>query len=410
MMDISKLLKNKERVQTISLYLSTLIGVVLGFVASIVNTHALDAVSYGDVRYVQNLIQLISWLLLFGYFMSGSRLLAIAKNKDESANIRGVLIIILGVCCSLLMLNTLILCYMHYLQPVVAQLFLFSIPVCFYPLLTNFLNTVAQGDNYIGRLSCARLLPSLLYIPLAYFFYKTCGATSANMILLQWGIYSLVLIGIIVSMRPKFGNIKKVFKALNEENKRYGLKLYQGSIAMVATGYIGGVTLGLFNSDNVNVGFYTLALTVTMPLSYLPAVIGTTYFKKFANQSCIPPKVLTVSTLMTVGSLVLFVLLIRPMISLLYPPEYVQVGIYACWLAVGFSFHGMGDLVNRFLGSHGLGKPILVASLSCGLFKLIGFVLLVYLWGINGAIITYVFSSVIYAVVLFVYYYKLFVK
>ena len=48
----------------------------------------------------------------------------------------------------------------------------------------------------------------------------------------------------------------------------------------------------MFNEDNTEVGFYTLALTVTTPLSTLPAIIGTTYFKQFATQPRIPSKVL----------------------------------------------------------------------------------------------------------------------
>ncbi len=63
---------------------------------------------------------------------------------------------------------------------------------------------------------------------------------------------------------------------------------------MVASNYLAGITLGVFNEDNTEVGFYTLALTVTTPLSTLPAIIGTTYFKQFATQPCIPSKVLKI--------------------------------------------------------------------------------------------------------------------
>ena len=59
---------------------------------------------------------------------------------------------------------------------------------------------------------------------------------------------------------------------------------------MVASNYLAGITLGVFNEDNTEVGFYTLALTVTTPLSTLPAIIGTTYSlqssQKFHSAYC----------------------------------------------------------------------------------------------------------------------------
>lgn len=162
------------------------------------------------------------------------------------------------------------------------------------PLLLNYINTVSQGDNHIGRLSIARLLPTLLYILTAVFVYQQWGADSESVISIQWGIYSAVLLIIILSAHPKISNVKHIFTELNDENHKYGLQLYIGSLFMVASNYLAGITLGVFNEDNTEVGFYTLALTVTTPLSTLPAIIGTTYFKQFATQPRIPSKVLKI--------------------------------------------------------------------------------------------------------------------
>ncbi|MCD8236517.1 MAG: oligosaccharide flippase family protein [Prevotellaceae bacterium] len=394
----------KQYKQVFMLYGSTLFGVVLGFIASIVNTNALSPEDYGDIRYVQNIIQFLSWILLLGYFQAGSRLLATTEGKEDRRLLRGGMIVILALACIALMSVTVLLSFFHLGNPTVANLFLVSVPVCFYPLLINYVNTTAQGDNFIGRLSMARLLPALIYIPVAYCIYNSVGATSSLMMLLQWGIYSLILFVIIVSTKPKFRDLKLTFRTLNAENKAYGLDLYYGSLAMVATSYIGGITLGLFNDDNSDVGLYTLAFTVTTPLSYLPAIVGTTYFRLFAQQSSIPSKVFVTTVLMTVGSCILFVLLIQPLIEWLYPAEYIKVGVYASWLSVGFSVHGVGDMINRYLGSHGEGKPIFVSSVICGIIKVIGFFLFVYYWNIYGAIMTNVLSSLIYFAMLFFYY------
>jgi O-antigen/teichoic acid export membrane protein len=400
---------NRQNKQVVLLYFSTLLAVLLGVASSIINTRSIDPVSYGDVRYVQNIINFMASLLLFGYFLSGSRLLALSQNEEKSREIRGCMVVILFVTAFILVLGLIISYFFHCSKPTLATLFIVSLPVCFNPLLGNYINTTAQGDNHIVRLSAARLLPAFIYVPLAYWFYKTYGATSSRMILLQWGVHTIVAVLIIFSTHPSFKNLKATFKKLNRENKQYGIQLYYGSLVMVATNYIAGIMLGVFDKDNTNVGFYTLALTVTGPLAMLPSIIGTTYFKKFATLNRIPPRVLKMTLLMTFGSCVLFVLLIQPIVKLLYTETYARVGVYASWLAVGFCIHGIGDMINRYLGSHGQGKSIRNSSIINGIFKIFGFTVLVYLFDIAGALFTNVLCSTIYCLVL-VYYYRKFVN
>ena len=51
---------SKHKRQIVVLYVSTLLGVLLGVLSSIVNTNALDPIDYGDVRYIQNIINFIA--------------------------------------------------------------------------------------------------------------------------------------------------------------------------------------------------------------------------------------------------------------------------------------------------------------------------------------------------------------
>lgn len=395
---------SKHKKQVAILYVSTLVGTVLGVLASIVNTRFLNPADYGDVRYVQNIINFAASLLLFGYFLSGSRLLALSKNKHRSSRIRGAMVVILGIASIILLVITAISAFFKYNRPEVGWLFIVSLPVCFQPLFLNYINTTAQGDNHIGRLSIARLLPAFIYVPIGYYVFSNYGATSSRLIIYQWGIYTLIYLAVIVSTKPIFTNLKPIFKELNKENRTYGLQLYWGSLFMVASGYLAGIFLGIFNKDNTNVGFYTLAMTVTAPLAMLPAIVGTTYFKKFANESQIPKKVLKFTIVLTVISCLLFILLIKPLVSFLYSMHYAPVGAYASWLAIGFSIHGLGDMMNRYLGSHGQGKQIRNASIACGIFKIFGFSFLVWLWDIKGALTTVVISDVIYTCLMYFYY------
>lgn len=397
---------SKKGKQVSVLYFSTLIGVLVGMLVSILNTRNLAPAEYGDVQYVNNIIQMLSSIFLFGYFVTGSRLLAIAKDEEEASRIKGGLIVILASTVLLMMVCMVICGLIHYyvLHRDFAWLFYVAIPVCGSVLLLNYMNTSAQGDNSIYSIAAARLIPSAIYLVIAYLVYNHFGATSWLMLLLQNGIALIVLSFIIWYNKPSFNNLQQTFKALREENKTYGLQVYYGSLASVSVQYIAGITLGMFATNNANVGFYSLALTVTGPLAMLPSIIGTTYFKSFAHDNCISRKVLTSTFLMSILSLVGFVLLIYPIVGVLYDERYANVALYACILSIGFTFHGLGDMFNRFLGAHGKGTYLRNGAFISGAIALLGYTIGVYYFDIWGAIITKIAASLAYFASMVVYY------
>jgi O-antigen/teichoic acid export membrane protein len=160
----------------------------------------------------------------------------------------------------------------------------------------------------------------------------------------------------------------------------------------------------MFATNNTNVGFYSLALTVTSPLAMLPSIIGTTYFKNFAHDNCISRKVLTATFLMSVVSLVGFIILIYPIVGILYDERYADVALYACILSIGFTFHGLGDMFNRFLGAHGKGTYLRNGAFISGAIALLGYIVGVYYFGIWGAIVTKISASLAYFTSMIVYY------
>lgn len=398
---------SKSKKQVVVLYISTLLGVVIGMLVSILNTRNLAPSEYGDVRYVNNIIQMLSGILLFGYFVTGSRLLAIAKSEEEAAQIRGGLVTILGMTVALMMVCMVACGLIHHyvLHRDYAWLFYTVIPVCGSVLLLNYMNTSAQGDNSIYSIAAARLLPSALYLGIAYWVFYKFGASSWLMLVLQNGIALIVLSFIIWHNKPSFKNLKHTFKALRQENKSYGLQVYYGSLANVSVQYIAGITLGIFALDNTNVGFYSLALTVTGPLAMLPSIIGTTYFKRFAHENCISRKILLSTFSLSFISLIGFVVIIYPVVGLLYDERYSKVALYACLLAIGFTFHGLGDVFNRFLGAHGQGKPLRNGAFISGVIALIGYTIGVCYYDIWGALFTRIITSLSYFTSMIVFYF-----
>lgn len=316
--------------------------------------------------------------------------------------------VILSIALIVLMLSMTILYFYNKNVGIenLSLLYLVAIPVCGNALMLDYINTTAQGDNYIGRIAISRCIPYTIYFLIAYFIYKKLGATPELMLLLYNGIAVAVLSLVIISTRPSFKNIKVAFKALQKENEEYGFKVYVGSLIAVSTQYLAGISLGHFCEDNANVGFYTLALTLATPLTMLPSIIGTTYFKEFASSNKINKKILLGSSGITIFSFIIFVILIKYVVALLYNVSYQSVGTYAAFIAIGTSFHGLGDFFNRFLGSHAKGKEIRNGAVASGLMAIFGNIIFVYFWNINGAVLTRVLCSIIYFSMMFLYYRK----
>lgn len=396
----------KQKKQVISLYSASVFGLLVGVAVSVLNTRFLAPDEYGDVRYVQNMISFISGLLLLGYFVSGSRLLALSKDEQYSRSIRGIMVAILCIAIAFVMICMLIFAVVNNNigKTNLAILFFYAIPVCGNVLMLHYINTVAQGDNHIGRISIARLVPSVIYLITAFPIFHILGASGVLMLLLYNGASVLVLGLVIWSTQPSFKNLKESFAKINVENRKYGFNVYMGSIIGVSTQYIAGISLGHFCVDNSNVGFYTLGLTLASPLSMLPGIIGTTYFKKFAKDQKIDNRVFVYSIIITLLSLVVFWIFIKYIVAFLYSVSYAHVSSIASYLAIGTCIHGFGDMINRFLGAHGKGKEIRNGAINCGLCSIIGNVLLVYLWGINGAIVTKIMASGIYTLSMLYYY------
>lgn len=400
---------SKQQKQVVLLYSTTVVGTLLGILCSVLNTRSLEPEMFGDVRYVQNIIAFVSSLLLVGYFVSGSRLLALSKNEEYSRRIRGIMCVILAITIAVVML-TMVVMYVYTglkdEKSSVLGLYLIAIPFCGTGLMLSYVNTTAQGDNHIGRISVARLVPSALYLVIAFFVYRQFGATSERMLLLYNGTSFLVLLIVIISTRPSFVNLKESFSILNEENKTYGFNVYLGSLANVSTGYIAGITLGIICENNANVGFYTLAQNMASPLAMLPSIIGTTYFKRFASENRISKKIMYGSIGLTLGSCLMFILLIKYIVLFLYNDNYYCVAHFSSWLVFGTCMHGLGDMFNRFLGAHGLGKQIRNAAFACGGVLLVGSIVLVYYFQIYGAIVTKILSSFVYLFMMCFYYVK----
>jgi O-antigen/teichoic acid export membrane protein len=206
----------------------------------------------------------------------------------------------------------------------------------------------------------------------------------------------LVFITIIgFRLKPVFRRIRQVFKALWEENKTYGFPVYVGAITSIASTQIAGFTISYF-IDNTNVGYFYLAVTAAMPLSLIPSTAGTTFFKDFVHMDKIPRTVFLITLMITLLALTGFLMIIKPVVLFLYTEEYISVVSLAYYTAIAATFQGLGDFFNRFISAHGYGNKLRNSSFIIAAFNILGYTLIVFKMGVEGAVITRLLASMVY--------------
>jgi len=399
------LVKKKKAKQIGSLYISMVLGIAIGIGVSVINTRLLGPQQYGDLKFLQNLFTFVVTFLTLGIFVSGARLLAQKKNEAIKNQLIGNLLILAVVISAVLIITLFIF---SFFEERIFDNELGQIIRIFSPLLFVFpfqlcLENIMQGDNRIYELSVFRIAPRILYIVVAIAFNYFVPLSLTSALAIQLITLAIVMLIMVIRSKPEFANIKKNISIMWQGNKTYGLQVYIGILAGVTSGHLGGFSIGYF-INNTNVGFFSLALATTMPLTMIPNAVGTTFFKDFANRSSISKKATTITLVLSICALLFFLLIIKKVIFLLYSAEYSAVVPLAYLVSIGCIFHGFGDYINRFLGAHGKGKELRNSAFAVGISNVLGYIVLVYAFGVKGAAITKVISGIIYFVIMYYFY------
>lgn len=401
-------LKNKKIRQILTLYGSMIIGIILGVGVSVLNTRILGAETFGDFKFIQSVYSFFTIIISFGYIVTATKLLAEKKNEAIRKELLGVSVIVTVILGIIFVVTMILFAFFQksFFVTDLSKTFLFLAPLFFFVPFTLSFENVLQGENRIYELSIFRILPQILYIGAITVLYRF-GIISLNTVviiqLLSFGFASMAMIYV---LKPKFSNLKSAYNLVLKENNKYGFQVYLGSIIGVASTQFGPIAISFFSKSNIDVGFYSLALTITMPLALIPTVVGTSMFKEFANRTEIPSKATKATILISLISLIIFLFIVKPVIILLYSVEFLKAVELAYIVAVGQIFHGFGNYYNRFLGSKGQGVFLRNGAIFVGIANILGFVFIVPFFGAEGAAYTKLSSGIVFIASMLFYYNK----
>ncbi len=405
MANLSSIIANQKFRQVFVLYGSLLVSLILGIAVSVINTRLLGPKAFGDFKLLQTVWTVGVLFVTFGLLTTGGNLLAQKQTRDQEKPLLGGLLLIT------LLMSLLFIASMYgasfplekiYGDEFGQKIRLYAGLLFVFPFQI-FLQEALRGTNSIYSLSFLNAFPQLAYIPAAMAVKQRYGFSLDWAILLYLLSMAFSVLLISVWIRPGFADAGKGIREVVGRNRAIGSNIYIATLTTTATAYLGQFTLGYFQ-DTRQVGEFSLALTISMPLTMIPNAIATTFFKQFATSDKIPRKALMASAGLSLVTLIGFLLVIKFLVLLLYTDRFANVVPLAYICAIGCVLHGMGDVFNRYLLAHNKTSVLRVNAIYLAIVSTLGYILLVIEYGAIGAAITKILVSSLYLVSMFIYY------
>lgn len=403
---------NPRAKQVLGLFSVNIIGIPIGIITSIVVTRYLGAQGYGDFKFIQSIFSFAIIIFTFGFFQAGNRALVVNNDKQKAKEYYGAELVITGGL--FIIMSVFLLLYALFDSNIqdkqLTNFLLFVIPFGWVFLLLRYFETLLQADNRIRMLAQLRLYPKVGFLIMAgalYFIFRHMEINRLAVVMSFYIVTEVVVyIIILLKIKVSFKNLKERLLEIWNYNKSFGLNVYLGSLFAVGFGQLTQILISYFGVDNSGVGFYTLALTFTMPLSFIPNTIATTHYKDFSTSKSIPRRVFLLTIGLSLAALVSLWLIVPSFVNYFYGKEFSSVASLNFIVSFGVIAHGFGDFFNRFLGANGQGKALRNASIYVGASMMLFNLLFIPQWGELGAAFAKLITGFVYLTIIFIFYKK----
>lgn len=407
---IKKTWQSKHVKQIISLLSVNLLGIPLGIITNIIVTRYLGAQLFGDYKYICSILNFAALVASLGFFQAGNRAIVLSKNKEETQRYYGALIAILAI-LSIVMSSSLVLFSKldhNITNKGLSDFFIRIIPLGSITLWGLLYETVLPANNQIGLLTKIRFYPKVINIIIVCLLYIGTQHLKWNKLLIILLLYNgsqlILFLYVIFKINPLFKACKGKIREIIDYNRTFGFDVYVGSLCAIGFGYLTEILISYFGVNNIDVGFYSLAIALTQPLSFVPSTIATTHYQSFASLREIPRKLIMATISLSVCSVIALWLLVPPFIKLCYGNEFAPVIGINFFVCIAAFLHGLADFYNRFIQANGYGARLRNASFIVGIATLLGSISLIPKYGAYGAAYAKIIAGATYLFVIQIYY------
>jgi O-antigen/teichoic acid export membrane protein len=388
-LNLVALIRNQIVGQTSILFSSGVLLIGITILTGILNTRFLGPEGYGIYSFVLAIISFLSIFFGFGFGSAGARLVALAPNEEREREVLGGSIFI-GICISFLLSVTIFISsfFTDWIFKTNINRLLVLLSVIGGVLqLQLMIGQACQGANRILELAVFNLLPKLWYLVALTIVVLAYDLNAFLALFLNFGSILIACLIMIPRLKPTFKNLNHSLKSLQKETKEYGFHVYIGSIADTSSYRLDNLFIASF-VNTTSVGFYTLATTLTSPISTLSRSLSISLFKDFTKTKKIDKKVILFNLIWLAICIMFLVVAGKVIVVTFFSGKFLPVVPLILPLALAGFFQGMYQPFNMFLNAKGKGRELKQAALVEALFNVISNLVLIYLYGAMGAAIS----------------------
>ena len=406
---LKNLFASKVAKQTLFLFVAQIFGMVVGFVSNMLLAKQMGATNFGIYSLSLAIITFISIFFEFGYFSSASKMLANNHDINLEKKIFGTSIIIACVLSAFFIVFALVISFLlgKIFSDEIGRIIRISSFISWSFVIPFFMELILKGSNHIGYLAGFNIFSKILFVVFLSLLFIFERLTPLNTLLSFSLSYAVAFAIYAYMLRPNFSGFFEIFRAINSENKRYGMHVYVGRVIDVSTYNIDRLLIGYFMGSK-DVGFYGLANSMATPINSLSAAMSSTMFKTLANSSKIPPAVLKANLAWVFLAFVLANILGYLIINFYLKEEYSDVLLLLLLMSIAVCFQALYQPYNAWINGHGYGKELKKANIKMTIMTALSSILLVPIMGAIGACVSSMISN-LYSLFLYtkIYYAKI---
>lgn len=397
----------KEVGDTLTLFSSQILMLFIGLGIKSIQVRVLDPAEYGLLALFGTITTVI---VLFFHYASFSSLKVILANNTDKKIEKELIGLGIKIAALLGIIFSGFLCLVSFFiddlfNVEIGNLLILLSPLCFILPFQFFISEVSIGSNRLKTLSFFHLFSRILFIvSLFVCWYGDLLDVKIIIIinLLSWFVSTLITL---ISFKPSFANHNSNLKLVRDKNKSFGYSYYFGAIVNQSTYKLDEIFITYF-INITQLGFYTLASIICSPMTFLSRAFINSIFKKLAFKDRIPIRVFLYNTIWLILCVIFLYVSSDYIVSTLFGDEYIKVSSYIFPLSLAFFFQGMYAPFS-FLAVKSKGTELRNVAYIEAVTNVIGNIVLVPIYLVEGAIYASIISRFIHLLGLLYYYNKM---
>ena len=401
------LFHKKEVGNTAILFSTQILVLIIGLGIKTIQVRALSPKEYGLLALFGTITTVLVLFFHYASFSSLKVILANNKDKQKEKEFVGLGIQIAGVLGVLF--STVVFLFSFFIDDLldveISYLLKVLAPFCFILPFQFFISEIAIGANKLKSLSLFHLFSRLLFISSLFILWKGNHLNIQLIIILNLLSWLVSTVVILISFKPIFSNRMENIKLVKEKNRSFGFSYYFGAIVNQSTYKLDEIFITYF-VNITQLGFYTLASIICSPMTFLSRAFVNSIFKKLALKDRIPMRVFVYNTLWLAFCVLFLYISADFIVNTLFGEDYLKVSSYILPLSIAFLFQGMYAPFS-FLAIKSKGKELRNVAYLEASVNVIGNVILVPIYLVEGAIYASIFSRFTHFIGLWYYYNKM---